>query len=207
MASVRIPEQKVILCGEYGVGKSSIFRRFATNTFVTATDRQSTLGLDHYYKVYKVRDKDIRLQLWDTGGMERVASITSSYYKFAEAAVLVFALDNPASFHVLSQHLLDIVTYAENAKIFLCGNKSDLDGSNDSVTEADMEAFCEQCHNLISNTYRTSCRTGAGIDEMFSDIAHQLVESNRSKFELQSLDKHGFKVTTQDEPPDPTCLC
>lgn len=82
-----------------------------------------------------------QLQLWDTGGMERVASITSSYYKFAEAAILVFALDNPASFHCLSQHLLDIVTYAENAKIFLCGNKSDLIGDVPQVTDADIEVF------------------------------------------------------------------
>ena len=52
-------------------------------------------------------------------GMERVASITSSYYKYSEAAILVFALDNPDTFHILSQHLIDIVTYAENAKIFL----------------------------------------------------------------------------------------
>lgn len=82
-----------------------------------------------------------QLQLWDTGGMERVASITSSYYKFAEAAILVFSLDNAASFHVLSQHLLDVVTYAENAKIFLCGNKSDLACSIPQVSSADMEAF------------------------------------------------------------------
>ena len=63
--------------------------------------------------------KEMKLQLWDTGGMERVASITSSYYKYSEAAILVFALDRPDTFHVLSQYLLDIVTYAENAKIFL----------------------------------------------------------------------------------------
>lgn len=69
---------------------------------------------------------ELKLQLWDTGGMERVASVTSSYYKFAEGAILVFGLDNASSFHALSQHLLDIVTYAENAKIFLCGNKMDL---------------------------------------------------------------------------------
>lgn len=73
--------------------------------------------------------------------MERVASITSSYYKFAEAAILVFALDNPASFHVLSQHLLDIVTYAENAKIFLCGNKYDLVDDVPQVTDSEIEAF------------------------------------------------------------------
>lgn len=58
--------------------------------------------------------------------MERVASVTSSYYKFAEGAILVYALDNPSSFHALSQHLLDIVSYAETAKIFLCGNKMDM---------------------------------------------------------------------------------
>ena len=82
-----------------------------------------------------------QLQLWDTGGMERVASVTSSYYKFAEAAILVFALDNSTSFHLLSQHLLDIVTYAENAKIFLCGNKSDTDNNIPQVTDAEMEQF------------------------------------------------------------------
>lgn len=65
--------------------------------------------------------------------MERVASVTSSYYKFAEGAILVFALDNASSFHALSQHLLDIVSYAENAKIFLCGNKLDLVGRTPQV--------------------------------------------------------------------------
>ena len=44
----------MILIGEYGVGKSSLFRRFTTNTFVTATDRTVTLGLDNYGKVFEV---------------------------------------------------------------------------------------------------------------------------------------------------------
>jgi hypothetical protein len=44
-------------------------------------------GLDHYGKVFQVgqqnsagnvaNKKELKLQLWDTGGMERVASITS----------------------------------------------------------------------------------------------------------------------------------
>ena len=115
---------QVILIGEYGVGKSSLFRRFTTNTFVTATDRSVTLGLDNFSKTYDVGEKALKLQLWDTGGMERVASITSSYYKYSEAAILVFALDRPDTFHVLAQHLLDIVTYAENGNLsvpnYLC---------------------------------------------------------------------------------------
>jgi Ras-related protein Rab-6A len=226
MAQIKIPEIKVILCGEYGVGKSSLFRRFMTNQFVTSTDRQSTLGLDHCGKSYKVKDREVKvhpiiqnftsnqricsfpllqLQLWDTGGMERVASVTSSYYKFAEAAILVFALDNVSSFHSLSQHMLDVVTYAENAKIFLCGNKSDTDDSE--VTDSDMESFCEQCQSLISATYKTSCKTGAGIDEMFQEISTLLVDSNRSRLELQALESHGFKIEPGEETGDPTCMC
>lgn len=204
MASTKLPEQKVILCGEYGVGKSSLFRRFATNVFVTSTDRSSTLGLDHFEKVYKVAGRDLKLQLWDTGGMERVASITSSYYKFAEAAILVFSFDNPDSFNILSQHLLDIVSYAENAKIFLCGNKIDL-VNQVYVTDSDIDVFCEQCHNLISGVYRTSCKTGQGIEEMFTDIARQLVLSCRVK-DIDGLEKDSFKVTQQEEPQE-SCSC
>ncbi|KAL7733408.1 hypothetical protein ACLKA6_004893 [Drosophila palustris] len=194
MATVRTPKQKVILCGDYGVGKSSLFRRFANNSFVTETDRKSTLGLDHIDREYNIGEKQLKLQLWDTGGMERVASVTSSYYKFAEGAILVFALDNAASFHSLSQHLLDIVTYAESAKIFICGNKSDLEGREPEVTDEDIEAFCEQCHSLISATYKTSCRTGEGIEEMFQDISRQLAQANRSKMELQALERQSFQI-------------
>uniref|UniRef100_A0A0K8SSZ8 Uncharacterized protein n=1 Tax=Lygus hesperus TaxID=30085 RepID=A0A0K8SSZ8_LYGHE len=215
MASVKAPQQKVILCGEYGVGKSSLSRRYAFNTFVASNNRKSTLGLDHFNKEYNFKGKPIKLQLWDTGGMERVASITSSYYKFAEAAILVFALDNPASFHILSQHLLDIVTYAENAKIFLCGNKSDLVTQVPQVTDADMDSFCEQCHNLISITYKTSCKTGEGVEEMFADIAQHLVTSNRSRMELQQMTEEdqqlqqqtSFKVSLPEEALEPPCLC
>lgn len=193
MATVKIPEQKVILIGEYGVGKSSIFRRFTTNSFVTATDRTVTLGLDNFGKVFDANGRSIKLQLWDTGGMERVASITSSYYKFSEAAILVFALDRPDTFHVLAQHLLDIVTYAENAKIFLCGNKYDLK-SKILVSDAEMEGFCEQCRNLVSGIYKTSCKTGEGIEEMFRDIAKQLSDSNKSRIELKAMEEQSFRV-------------
>jgi GTPase SAR1 family protein len=61
MTTIKIPEQKVILCGEYGVGKSSLFRRFTSNIYTTATDRQSTLGLDHYSKRYHVAGKDLKV--------------------------------------------------------------------------------------------------------------------------------------------------
>ena len=77
---MKIPEQKVILCGEYGVGKSSLFRRFMSDSFTTATDRKSTMGLDHFSKVYDVSEKELKLQLWDTGGNDELRSSISKLF-------------------------------------------------------------------------------------------------------------------------------
>jgi Ras family len=38
------------------------------DTFTEATDRKSTMGLDHYGRTFNVGDRDLKLQLWDTGG-------------------------------------------------------------------------------------------------------------------------------------------
>lgn len=71
-----------------------------------------------------------------------------------------------------------------------------------------MENFCEQCHSLISGTFKTSCKTGDGIEKMFNDIATHLIESNRSKLELQTLEHHGFKIQVpQNGDSDQVCLC
>ena len=57
-----------------------------------------------------------------------------------------------------------------------------------------MEAFCEQCHNLVSGIYKTSCKTGEGVEEMFADIANQLSLNNRSRMELQAMEETSFQV-------------
>jgi len=175
------------------------------------------MGLDHYGRVYDVQGRSIKMQLWDTGGMERVASITGSYYKYSEAAILVFAMDNADSFHVLSQHLLDIVTYAENAKIFLCGNKSDLKHRL-AVTDADVEAFCEQCNQLVSGgVFKTSCKSGDGVEEMFKAVATHLAEANRGRMDLKAMEDEArsFRIDQAREArerersaaEDPNCNC
>ena len=50
-------------------GKSCILLRFAENSF--RVDHISTLGVDFKLKTIKLGRDKIRLELWDTAGMER----------------------------------------------------------------------------------------------------------------------------------------
>jgi small GTP-binding protein len=208
MASVSIPEFKVILCGEYGVGKTSLFRRYINNSYVETNDlstlksRQSTLGMDHFSRKFEVNGlKTIKMQLWDTGGLERVASITNSYYKFAEAALLVFSLDSLESFHCLSQHLLEILSLAENAKIFLIGNKKDL--TPHEVQDVDIELFVEQFPKF-DGIFKISCKTNEGVHQMFSEITEKLASSNyKNNFDAFKL--HDNEIPIADETHGSCC--
>lgn len=77
-----------------------------------------------------------------------------------------------------------------------------------SVFQTTLIFYSEQCHNLISATFKTSCKTGEGIHEMFADIAQHLVQSNRSRMELQNVDTESFKISPpDDDSAEPSCLC
>lgn len=67
------------------------------------------------------------------------------------------------------------------------------------VSDADMEGFSEQCRNLVSGIYKTSCKTGEGVSEMFRDISKQLSESNKSRMELKAMEEASFHVDTAIE--------
>lgn len=167
------PNYKIILCGEYGVGKSSIFRRFMNNTFTVESGKKSSVGLDQSIRTFDVHGQDIKLTLWDTGGMERMSFIGSSYYRGANAALLCYSIKNRDTFTILSQYILDIVMNAEGAKIFLCGNMADAEGE-DMVNETDIENFTRECGNVLSGTYKISCKDNEGVTEMFRDMASVL---------------------------------
>ena len=55
------PTYKIILLGEYGVGKSSIFRRFLNGTFVEESGKKSTIGLDQCSQTFGVNGLNVKV--------------------------------------------------------------------------------------------------------------------------------------------------
>ena len=131
----------------------------------------------------------MQLELWDTAGIERFATLSSSYFQSASGAILCYAIDNHDSFDMLSQHILDTVMHSRTAKMFLCGIKQDL-SNEESVTDDDIKDFMGQCDAVVSGVYRVSCKTGEGVAEMFSDVAQVLFHEAEQKFDPSRVKAH-----------------
>ena len=81
---------KIVLAGPRGSGKTNLLLRYADDCF--SETYLSTIGVDFKVKVLNVNGENIKLQIWDTSGQERFHSITKSYYRGAQAIILVFDL-------------------------------------------------------------------------------------------------------------------
>ena len=177
----RIPTYKVILLGEAGSGKSSLFWRYKYGSFNKGTTLQ---GTDRFRKEF-VNDNGQKVQmiLWDTAGMERMGSLTFHYYHGAHAVILVFALNDVTTFDSISTWNDDASRYSSSeVKRFLVATKSDVEKSQVDVTKEKINSFCK--NKDITEIFYTSAKTGDGIDEMFDTVMKYLSGS----FEKQPND-------------------
>ena len=116
---------KLIIIGSAGVGKSSILLRATTSKF--SEEHNATIGVEFGSILVKVGEKLVRLQTWDTGGMESFRSLTRIFYKGAHGVLVVYEITNPKSFSAIEEWLDEARQFAGNAiKVFLIANKCDL---------------------------------------------------------------------------------
>jgi GTPase SAR1 family protein len=46
------------------------------------------------YKITKIDDLRIKMQIWDTAGQDKYKTITQNYYKNCNGAFVVFSIDS-----------------------------------------------------------------------------------------------------------------
>ena len=117
---------KIIIIGDSGVGKSCLANRATTNIFLE--NSTTTIGIEFFDFHVKMFKKVIKLQIWDTCGQELFHSLIKNYYNNASLAIIVYAINSKQSFEHINDWLKEIRSNSSpNTKIFLIGNKSDLD--------------------------------------------------------------------------------
>ncbi|GBN24346.1 Ras-related protein Rab-32B [Araneus ventricosus] len=82
---------KLLVVGDYGVGKTAIIRRYTEGTFTQ--NYKITIGVDFAIKSLQWDENTmVTLQLWDIAGHERFGYMTATYYRHSQAAIIVFDL-------------------------------------------------------------------------------------------------------------------
>ena len=159
---------KVIVLGNAFVGKTCIISKASKNIF---TETYSvTLGFDKLPFNVKIDDKIISLELWDTCGTEKYKSLIKKFYKNSAAAIIVYSIESKESFDDIFKFWLNDVKLECNPdiKIFLIGNKADLDNER-KVKLKDAEKVSKE--NGFSYFCETSAKNGLNIKELFVQVA------------------------------------
>ncbi|CAF1066973.1 unnamed protein product [Rotaria magnacalcarata] len=167
---------KLLLIGDSAVGKTSLMLRFADNTFIE--NFIPTIGIDFKVKTFNIREKQIKLQLWDTAGQEKFYNITRSYYRNADAIVLVYDRTAASSFQNVSRWMRNIDENAPDDVLrVLVGNKSDLHHSI-IISTQDGKNLAGK-YNI--DYFETSAKsdTNANVSKMFYALTEKLLERNQ----------------------------
>merc|ERR1712187_787045 len=94
------------------------------------------IGVEFAARMVTINNKTIKIQIWDTAGLENFRALTRSYYRGASGALLVYDISRRESF----DHVAGWVEQAQqNASsgmaIMLVGNKCDLQSQRKVSTE------------------------------------------------------------------------
>ena len=82
---------KVIIIGNSNVGKSCISIRATKNVF--ESEHIATVGFELFCYNVSIKEKILKLEIWDTCGSENYRSITTNYYRNSSLAIIVYAID------------------------------------------------------------------------------------------------------------------
>jgi small GTP-binding protein len=185
---------KVIVIGDSGVGKSCLTNKATKNIF--EEDYNATVGFEFFTFNIKIDKKVIKLQIWDTCGQELYRSLITNFYRNTSLAIIVYAINNEESFKDIDMWLKELRTHASpDVKVFLIGNKIDLENER-KITKEQGEEFSKK--NCINKFTETSAKNGINAQSTFIEIAYLLYQ-DFSKFKEDEISKESVGSISSGE--------
>ena len=186
---------KIIIIGDPGVGKSCLTSQATKNYFDDSYS--ATVGFEFVTFNLKLNNTSVRLQIWDTCGQEIYRSLISSFYRNASLAMIVYSIDSRESFEHLDSWLKDVRLLCNpDVKVFLIGNKKDLDFQR-VVSSEEAQKYVDDKEFDYFN--ETSAKTGFNAKEVFIRAA-KVLYSEHLKFKKRAMNNLNFDDNNAGRP-------
>ena len=178
---------KVILCGDAGVGKSSLLSVYVDGTF--NDDYSQTIGANFLIneielskvidkleiknpKLQKdVKEKGFKLYFWDIGGQQDKLFANEYYFVQAVGAMVVFSLDKNDTFKSIDFWISKLKELSGDVPYIIVGNKTDL------KRDIDQETIEQKLKVLGVQYFETSAKLNENVDKVFESLSIQILNN------------------------------
>ncbi len=182
----------IIMLGGSDVGKSALHGQIIRGKF--QEPGQKTIGIELYPVYHQIGRERLKVMVLDTAGKDIYHSITRSYYRRTQGAILVYSVDNVESFKNIKSWAADILkdmdsgsaygsignpedeknclswkqkNCEQNFPMILVANKMDLDDKFIKISQRDGATLATE---LNIPFFEVSAKTGYGVKEAFDTI-------------------------------------
>jgi len=168
---------KIILLGDFYVGKTSLIKKYVYNIF---SDKYlTTIGVNISKKQLILEQNEeinnVTLILWDINGDEGFIKISPQYLHGSNAAILVADLSRPPTIDNIKKHIDFFKEQNKDAPLILALNKYDLYNNR----ENELSDLIIKVRNIISkyniDFLFTSAKDGSNVNEIFLRISNLIL--------------------------------
>ena len=176
-------EYKIILLGEFNVGKSSIIAQFVDNNYKKIEKQKNC---KNKCKTIAVDSETVaKLEIYDSSGEEKFnKTLPNQFYKDAYGAIIVYDITNKESFKNIEFWINEIINKCpSDTIILLIGNKTDI---KERVVSYDEGNLLAQKYQI--EYFETSAKTGNNITLIFEKILFEIIKKQNQN-DLKSLNE------------------
>lgn len=160
---------KIVMVGDFGVGKTSLVKRFVDNSF--SEEYLSSIGVSMSKKqLQSTSGIQSTMILWDIEGATEYKPIFKQYLMGAKAFIIVADLTRPETIHSIEKHIQLCLESSKDAVICIALNKSDLEVR----VKKELDAIQKLSENIIS-IRSTSAKNGDDVTTIFNEINQSVI--------------------------------
>lgn len=179
----------IITIGDSAAGKTSLINRYLNDTFSELS--LSTLGFERYIKYLKINDLDYKIEILDTTGQERYASLGTQYFRNCDGAILVYDVTDIESFKNIENWLEKLTeNNGDSVPYVIFENKIDLPKEMWKVSREDVAKLGEKLQRSILSV---SAKSGENVNDSFMNLIKIILEKNKA-FEAKARIKLNEKL-------------